>query len=287
MSTARLAGAVSADRHRGDRRANRPLWPGTKDVYIYPPPRNPPPAPWLLTGRPAVSSGGAKARTLADPPHLHYQAAAAPSATPAAWPRSRRLHDNHVRRLPPPTARTGPCEERCLPLSRHTPKHCGKKSAPALQPGTTARPWLPTQEWRPARTSVATADCDRSWTSTPLASLLSPRVVERCDAQREAPEREAEASAWTVSERGGWAAELPISSAPPPSPPPGPPAQAWALEPETTHWRQRVAARERPRSMVALVDDFLAGGIAAAFLPPEPVLSVAFDIPRAAESLAQ
>lgn len=248
-------------------------WPGTRPFNFGPPPEKEPDRPWLRNGGVAPTRRGP--RILEDPP-AHLRAAARPtmprdtaSPPPAAWPRSRAIGGGSLNRPPPApkTCRGGPCDERSLPLTRHTLR---AEAQPTHRRGSVARPWLPPTEWKVSRQRDGTPAKAPTGVAVPLGGF-SPQVVKQCEAHTELSEPIA--AMWKATD-GGWASEVPIQSDMPPAPPPDHCRRAWddditqwPLEPETVLGRHRVAAGGQPRGTLALVDRFLGSDVAAAFIP--------------------
>lgn len=262
--------------------------------------------PWLLNGRPAATTGG-RGRVRCDPegpqPPPARAGSVALASTEASRQRqretaTRRQRDAASPRQPPDTARLlGPCAERALPLSKHAPRQLRapeRRRAPA---------WQPSYEWRSwhlggAHQASRPHSRDRV-PATPLAGF-SPRVVEQCAAEAAAAHAEAAepydaaaaaaaraegAAGWSArATDGGWAVDVRVPTAAGAysiGDPSEADTAAWPLDYECAAWRQRAAAQRQQRlrrlgphapcGTLAVVDDFLSGPLAAAFLPsPTP-----------------
>ena len=220
--------------------------------------------PWLLTGRPhdPQVTPRATVRTFAAaPPPSHAETHAS---------RRRRMSlaiDNRNPQLQPSTNSTGPCPERALPLSKHTPRQLVTRAERKNPPK-----WQPNLEWR--SWNMRPGDMPTDAPNTLPLSNFSPNVVEQCTVTHEEHEREVQARAWEESMQwvrvtgGGWAVDV---KTPPPLPADALPESdpAWPIEEEAMHWAGRAAAHAQPRGTLALVDDFLNGPFAADLVPVE------------------
>jgi hypothetical protein len=131
------------------------------------------PSPWLLTGRPTdpeVTPRGGVHRASAPPP--------AHAATQASLYRHRAAQNRRDGPAVPArqvTGRSGPCEERHQPLSRHAPRRLVTRAERQRPPK-----WQPTREWRAWPTLPGdTTPKDAELSGMPLRGF-SQAVVEHC-----------------------------------------------------------------------------------------------------------
>ena len=241
--------------------------------------------PWLLTGRPTdpeVQPVCRLGQKIGQPPaHAPTQASRQRENTAHNVVRSKQ-RDACSPRVDT-SARSGPCGERHLPLSRHAPRQLSTRAERKNPPK-----WQPDREWRacPTRKSEVEAAAPPA---VPLRGFSS-NVVEHCAhlyAEREEARSSAggfhidkadhqsdhqrdlfpcgEPQSFRVTS-GGWAADW--TPPPPPAPSAHPETQAaWALDEEVAQWTIRGAARARPRGTLAVVDAFLRGPVADEMLP--------------------
>ena len=194
------------------------------------------PSPWLHGTQVTPSS---RRRVAAPAPPAH-------AATEASLSRARsaqRRFDGkaEIAQQPP-----GPCPERHLPLSRHTPRPLSR--AEQKRPPS----WRPDREWlvcakAPSPSAAATAP-------VPLGGQISKRVVDQCYVAYADP-------AILRVTCGGWAA-----TAAPPPPLNTPLLDArdpeWPLDEEITHW----CSLSQRKGTLAIVNDFLNSSLATELL---------------------
>ena len=223
------------------------------------------PTPWLLTGRPADPDVPIASRLR--PAAWRPESPPAHAATQAS--RTRQVARRRTYGAPPTDQRPGPCAERHLPLSRHTPRALTTRAERKHPPK-----WQPEREWR--SWSLRPGDSDDAAPAVPLRGF-SQNVVEQCAPVADPPPWSTRVTRVTG---GGWAADVPM-------PPPSLPAadadarattapvgasdrlrDAWELEEAATHFAGLAAAQQLPRSTLSLVDAFLGGPVAAGVLPP-------------------
>ena len=242
------------------RKIAREPWPGTSNNVAF----GPAPIshelqrPWLLSGKPngGISRGP---QTLPDPPPSYM---GSPLSTARTSGR-KRLQEPRRRAKDHAVQRSGPCEERSLPLRRHAAKKAGPSRSP----------WMPTQEWRIASSPRVPED---AFSPVSLAGLLSPRVIRQCYEREDEEMRQLERSffrpgshgpaASTHETGGGWAAEMPISGLR--SPVPVGENSGQDVDPHSRWPPSFTAHQPLPLAPLAVVDDFLSGGIAALFTDP-------------------
>ena len=222
--------------------------------------------PWILSGRPA---GTASANKPAFQP-VHAEIAAPTMASrerDAARRRQQALRDKPSPRMQP-SYRTGPCEERAIPLTKHAPRQLKTRAERQNPPK-----WQPSLEWRATHTRPG--DETAPFANVPLQGF-DPKVVNKCAADFvEAYEDQKQLHGFSLQPSaepqvrvtgGGWAADY---AGPPPLAEREVTSSSWRIAEEVDAWGARTSRARKQSATLAYVDSFLAGPIASAMLPVE------------------